>query len=207
MQGSTVLAQAQRLQEFAVCWFVVHVRAGRELATADLMQRNLQLEVFLPEVRQRWRGKMQLGPLFPGYLFVNAGSEEWRLAGVETTPGCGRLVRSGNPLTQTGDPVCVDGSILEQLKQHVEELNQVGGLPAHKLHPGDSVEITAGPLRGLIAIFQGPLTPSARVQVLLHFLGREQEVSVALDEVEPYGSPAVKRVRRTRGHGRKIHGR
>jgi transcriptional antiterminator RfaH len=194
-----------RLQEMVMCWCVVHVRAGRELATADLLQRNLRLQVYLPEVRQRWRGKMQLGPLFPGYLFINAGADEWRLADIEATPGCGRLVRSGSPLTQTGDPICVDDNILEQLQQHVAQLNEIGGLPAHKLHPGDSVEITAGPLRGLVAIFQGPLTPSARVQVLLHFLGREQEVSVALDEIEPSTFPSVKRMRRTRGHGRRIH--
>lgn len=190
-----------------MCWCVVHVRAGRELAAADLLQRNLRLRVYLPEVRQRWQGKMQLGPLFPGYLFVSTGSETGsetgRLAQVEAMPGCGRLVRSGSWTTPAAEPVRIEDGVVAQLQQHVEQLNATGGLPALRLRSGDSVQIKTGPMRGLDAIFLGPLTPAARVQVLLHFLGREQQVTVALDDIEPC-APDVKRVRRTRGHGRRI---
>jgi transcription antitermination factor NusG len=175
------------------------------LATADLLQRDLNLNVYLPEVVQRWHGKMQMGPLFPGYIFVSDSSETGKLAEVDMTPGCGRLVRMGSQNVRVTEPIRVAEHVVIQLQHKVLDLNDSGGLVAHSLHPGDSVQIMAGPMHGLSAVFLGPLTPSARVQVLLHFLGRDQEVTVALDDVEACAS-APKRVRRTRGHGRHIHG-
>jgi transcription antitermination factor NusG len=186
-------------------WNVVHVRAGQELVAADLLERHLQLRVYLPEVMQRRHGKLQLSPLFPGYLFVNETGATGGLGDVDKTPGCGRLVRSGDPIAHSGEPVAIDDGVVVHLQQQVAALNAIGGLPVHNLHPGDQVTITGGPMRGLAAIFLGPLTPAARVKVLLHFLGREQQVSVKLGDVEP-SPPVVQRVRRTRGHGRRIHG-
>jgi transcriptional antiterminator RfaH len=185
-------------------WSVVHVHVGRELATADRLQRDLELNVYLPEVVQCRRGKMQMRPLFPGYLFVGADSRTGSLGNVDVTPGCGRLVRSGSQDIRGAEPVYVAEEVLRQLQHNVAHLNGAGGLPAHNLHPGDSVQITAGPMRGLGAVFLGPLTPSARLQILLHFLGCEQRVLIGLDSIE--ASPASStRVRRTRGHGRRIH--
>ena len=189
-----------------MCWCVVQVRAGRELAAAGLLQKNLDLSVYLPEVMQRYHGKTQLGPLFPGYLFARDDLGGGTLAQVDATPGCGHVVRMGKGLTPTGDRVSVPDDVIQQLQAKVARFNQAGGLPAHNLHPGDSVQITKGPMHGLSAVFLGPLTPAARIQVLLHFLGREQAVMVATDSVEPCAPAAApKRIRRTRGHGRYIH--
>ncbi len=192
-----------------MCWCVVQVRVGRELLAADLIQKDLRLVVYLPEVLQRWRGKMQLGPLFPGYLFAHdeaAQGSQGRdsLAQIDSTPGCGHLVRFGSPMARTAERIAVADEVVELLRAKVRQLNQGGGLPAHNLHPGDPVQITAGPMEGLNAIFLGPLTPAARIQVLLHFLGREQAVTVPVDSVVAC-APELKRVRRTRGHHRYIH--
>jgi transcriptional antiterminator RfaH len=188
-------------------WCVVHVHVGRELATADRLQRDLNLNVYVPEVVQCRRGKMQMRPLFPGYLFVGADSRTGALGNVDVTPGCGRLVRSGSQGIRGAEPVYVAEEVLRQLQHNVAHLNGAGGLPGHNLHPGDSVQITAGPMRGLGAVFLGPLTPSARVQILLHFLGCEQRVLIGLDSIEasPKSPASSTRVRRTRGHGRRIH--
>jgi transcriptional antiterminator RfaH len=188
-----------------MCWCVVHVRVGRELAVADLLQRSLHLKVYLPEVTQRWRGRTELGPLFPGYLFVADEARSGALAAIDLTPGCGRLVRMGSQQVRAAEPISVTGEIIHQIQAQVSQLNRTGGLPAHNLHPGDSVHITGGPMRGLHAIFLGPLTPAERVQVLLRFLGREQEVSVGVDDIEAV-APPIKRLRRTRGQGRRIRG-
>ncbi len=187
-----------------MCWCVVQVRAGRELAAADLLQKNLDLNVYLPEVMQRWHGKTQLGPLFPGYLFARDDLGCGALAQVDATPGCGHLVRLGSCTTRSAERVNVPDDVVRLLQEKVALLNQAGGLPAHNLHPGDMVQITAGPMLGLSAVFVGPLTPAARIQVLLHFLGREQAVMVAAECVEPC-APVPPRTRRTRGHGRFIH--
>jgi transcriptional antiterminator RfaH len=185
-------------------WYIVQVRVGRELAAADLLQKALHLIVYLPEVLQRWHGKTQLGPLFPGYLFAHEDCARGSLAQVDSTPGCGHLLRFGSPMARTAERIAVADEVVELLRAKVQQLNQGGGLPAHHLHPGDQVQITAGPMEGLNAVFLGPLAPAARIQILLHFLGREQAVTVPLDSVVPC-APAVKRVRRTRGHRRHIH--
>lgn len=182
-------------------WCVVHVRVGRELAAASLLERNLQLEVFLPEVKQQWRGKLQLGPLFPGYLFVADGAG--CMGDIDATPGCGRLVRAGRS-ERLAPPVSVTGSFVEQLRSHVAQLNDMGGLPRHNLHPGDHVRILSGPLQGFYALFVGPSTPAARVRVLLNFLGRDQQIAVDFNDLEPC-SPPQRPPRRTRGQGRRIH--
>ena len=187
-------------------WCVVHVRVGRELAAAGLLERNLQLDVFLPEVKQHWRGKMQLGPLFPGYLFV--ADQAGKVSEIDSTPGCGRLVRT-NSHERMSAPVYVAHAFVEQLRGHVAILNETGGLPRHNLHPGDYVRILSGPLQGFDALFLGSAAPSTRVRVLLNFLGRDQEIALALDALEPCSPPpspanAQHPPRRTRGHGRRI---
>jgi transcriptional antiterminator RfaH len=186
-------------------WYVVKVRAGRELATAELLQNNLQLKVYVPEVMQSWRGKTQLQPLFPGYLFVHGGCGRGALAQIDVTPGCGRLVRFDSGTAHTDACIAVGDDDVRLLRARVLQLNQSGGLPAYHLHPGDPVEITAGPMQGVNALLLRLLPSTARVQVLLHFLGREQKVTVAMDSVTPC-APAQKGTRRTRGHGRYIGG-
>ncbi len=186
-----------------MCWCVIHVRAGREPAAADLLQRTLQLKVYLPEVLQRRQGKTQPGPLFPGYLFVrdDPPAVRWRrwtpppaaVTSCAWAGGTRRLPRESASRRKWCN--CC---------RRRSRLNQAGGLPAHNLHPGDTVQITGGLMRGLSAVFVGPLTPAARIQVLLQFLGREQTLTVAAESVEPC-APAWKRPRRTRGHGRAIH--
>ncbi len=100
------------------------------------------------------------------------------------------------------EPVQVPGDQVAQLCGRVETINAAGGLPAHNLHAGQPVQILRAPLQGLDAVFLGPLTPAARVQVLLQFLGRQQQVEVDVNAIEP--STVLKRPRRTRGHGRRI---
>jgi transcriptional antiterminator RfaH len=186
-------------------WYVVQVRAGREHLAASLLQNSLHLGIYIPEVMQCWRGEKQLAPLFPGYLFVHGGCGEGTLAKIDATPGCGRLVRFGSAAAPADECIAIGDDAIRLIQARVLQLNEGGGLPAHHLHPGDPVEITAGPMQGLRALFLGPLTPAARVQVLLRFLGREQKVTVALDSVVPR-TPAWKGRRRTRGHGRYIGG-
>jgi len=62
-----------------------------------------------------------------------------------------------------------------------------------------------GPFQGLETVFAGPTTPSKRVQVLLNFLGRLTKVEVEVSALEKRAeSVRLKRIRYTRGKGRKI---
>jgi transcription antitermination factor NusG len=186
-------------------WYVVHVQAGRELFAAGLLERNLGLDVYYPEVLQPRRGQRQRIALFPGYLFLAA---DWRHSApgdVDRTPGVVRLVRGGD-----ATPAAIADTVVDALRTRTAAIDAAGGLPAHPFHPGDRVEITDGPLQGLEAVFLGPLTAAARVQVLLQFLGQEQQVEVPVDllvpRAAPLPTPPVHRPRRTRGKGRRVTG-
>jgi transcription antitermination factor NusG len=185
-------------------WYVVHTRIGRELTAATLLEQNLHFDVYLPEVLQRRRGKVQPVPLFPGYLFVRAVENHAALELIDQTPGCGHLVRFGRGQGEgPGTPAELPAGLVARLRRQAEAINDAGGLPVHNLQEGQVVEITSGPLQGFEAVFVGPMKPAARVEVLLRFLGQEQHVEVDADALKPRQA-MVKRPRRTRGGGRKI---
>ena len=183
-------------------WYVLHTKPRRELLVASLLDRQEALSLFLPEVKQRLRGELQLAPLFPGYLFVQADLAHLPAHLLTHTPGVIGLVGSER------QPLPVADEVIAHLRQRVAEVNLQGGLILHSFHEGERVRITAGSLQGLDAVFVGPLHPATRVQVLLHFLGRQQQVEVDADLLEkaPSLHPAElrPRARRTRGHGRRI---
>jgi transcription antitermination factor NusG len=103
-------------------------------------------------------------------------------------------------------PIAIPEMVVDQIHTQVSELNARGGLAAHQFQPGDTVWIKAGPLRGLEAAFQGPMTPTERVRVLIEFLGGLREAEVNVDDLERVGAapPSPGQERRTRGKGRPI---
>jgi transcription antitermination factor NusG len=105
-------------------------------------------------------------------------------------------------------PQAVPRLVINALKERLDSLNAEGGLPQHNFKLGETVWLKSGPFRGLQAIFLGPLTPSARVKILLEFLGRSNEVKVDLGDLihshASHAGPPPKRHRGTRGGGRII---
>ncbi len=83
-------------------WYVVHVQAGRELFAAGLLERNLEMAVYFPEVIQPRHGRRQRMALFPGYLFVDADWAHTAPGDVDRTPGVIRLVRGGDGIAEIG---------------------------------------------------------------------------------------------------------
>jgi transcriptional antiterminator RfaH len=178
-------------------WYVVHAKSQKELLAASMLEDQRKLTDFLPEVLQKYRDKMKLRPFFPGYLFVKADLEVVEYTAINSTPGVIRLVAFDQR------PLPLNSDIIEGIRSEVERLNSEGGLPAISYQPGESVRLIEGPLKGLQAVFVKHLRPSERVLVLLKFLGQENEVELDLSEIER--ASVVRRKRRTRGKGRKIH--
>jgi len=56
-----------------------------------------------------------------------------------------------------------------------------------ELKPDDTVEIAAGPFRGLTAVVTQPMPSRERVKVLLEFLGRNLVAEVGVNELLPSG--------------------
>ena len=123
-------------------------------------------------------GELSL-PLFPGYFFVQWSSLNEEPGAIDSTPGCGRLVRTSST-EATAQPIALPPTVIEWLRAQEEAGVQ---LPV--------------PLPGLEAALNELLSPRSRVTALLQAIGAE----TAGEEDEP----SVKRPRRTRGRGRKIH--
>lgn len=181
-------------------WYVIHTKPQQELLASSMLEDRLELNVYLPEVLQSYRGQMQLRPLFPRYLFLQVDLSEVELTTINSTPGVIHLVAFGDR------PLPLREGVVAGIRQEVDHLNETGGLLPATYHSGDVVRLTEGPLRGLHAIFLRHLRPKERVLVLLNFLGQENEVELNLAELEPASSLRPQRRRRgTRGKGRKIN--
>lgn len=151
-------------------WYAVRTKARKEdFAAQQLEQRGVS--VFLPRIAEF--GRDQIGPLFPGYLFVQIAllQQYYR---VVWTPGVRRFVAFG-PV-----PTAVPEGVICLLESSAGE----GGVirPLSPFRVGDRVQITAGPLAGLIAVIQRPCSQRGRVKILLDFLrqGACVELPVAL---------------------------
>lgn len=179
-----------------LAWYVVHTKPRQELLAASLLEERWPVTVYAAQVVQRRGGRTRRVPLFPGYLFVQADLEQTPASALNAVPGVVRLVAFG------ARPQPVPAAVVARLVEQVDALNAAGGLPAHPFRPGDVVQLTSGPLAGLDAVFVGPMRPAERVRVLLAFLGSLSEVEVAVTALAPVA--AARRVRRTRGKGRRV---
>jgi len=177
-------------------WYVVHTKPQQELLAVSMLEDQRNLLVYLPEVLQKYRGKVQMRPFFPSYLFVEADFDTIEYTAINSTPGVIRLVAFDN------HPLPLKPDIIQGIRQEVKRLNAKGGMPSESYREGESVRLKEGPLAGLHAVFVNHLEPQDRVLVLLNFLGQENEVELDLSEIER--ASTVRRKRRTRGGGRKI---
>ena len=184
-------------------WYAVHCQHAREVQAAAAIKTFLDLQVYLPQVQQRVRGKNQAAPFFPGYLFVRADFQIVAPSKLNTMPGVIRL------LTFDDQPRSIPAAVIEHIRMHVSDIDAHGGLSAHHFQPGDTVRLKTGPFRGLEAAFLGPMKPSERARVLVDFLGGLREADVSVDDLERVRSAPlpVQQGRRSRGKGRPINRR
>jgi transcription antitermination factor NusG len=189
----------------APAWFAVHCTPFKEWLAATALGDQLGLNVYLPQIKQRVRGRTRYLPLFPRYLFVQSDIDCLAVNRINAIAGIVRLV------SFDGAPQSIPHGVIEHIRRQINLINAEGGMPQHNFRPGSVVRLKSGPLQGLDAIFIGPMSPSERVRILIEFLGSQREAEVDVDlleavAAEPVGvEQAVRRPRRTRGHGRFIH--
>lgn len=183
-------------------WYALYTKPNAEYrVVAALSRRGIQ--TFLPEIESpHRRPERRRRPFFPCYLFIRVDFGQVRISSVQWTPGLRRVVAFG------ARPVPLSDEVISLIRRKLEGLNAAGGWPAHTFQPGETVRITDGPLKGMLAIFEGPSKPSERVRVLLTFLGQAKRMNLPAADLEKAppeaGAPASKRPRRTRGRGRRI---
>ncbi len=153
-------------------WFVVRTKARKEdLAVRQLEHRGVA--VFLPRILEYKRE--QIAPLFPGYLFVRICLFD-QYYHVVWTPGVRSFVAFGRL------PTPIPESVICLIAASAGE----GGIirPLAPFKPGDRVQITNGPLAGLMAVVQRPCSGRGRVQILLDFLRQGATVELPVGFVD-----------------------
>ncbi|MBM4460057.1 MAG: hypothetical protein FJ011_20235 [Chloroflexi bacterium] len=179
-------------------WYALYTKPNAEAqVTRTLMARGFT--TFLPLLPSR--PDERLRPLFPAYLFVRCDLAILGIARLQWVPGLRRIVSIGSR------PAVVPDAAIELIRAELHQIEQRGGLPTHAFKPGDDVIIDSGPLAGLRGVFQGPLGPAARVNILIRFLGHANRAEVPVENLrapsEEDEEPREHR-RSTRGRGRYI---
>ncbi len=150
-------------------WFVAKVRRGAESALQEQMM-PLGVEVYSPEIIVNKAGRRRLEPLFPTYLFcrVDATGELW--VRVRHARGLKYVLGSEQR------PAPVDDGIIATIEERVRAWNAGGWREAFT--PGERVMVTAGPLKGLEAIFVRYLPAKERCKILISTLALQHEVEL-----------------------------
>jgi transcriptional antiterminator RfaH len=162
-------------------WYAVQTKPRREsLAEEHLARQGYDVHLPLLESARRRRGRWRpvVEPLFPGYLFVKLDLRHDDWAPIRSSRGVATgLVRFG------GVPRSVPEGVVEGL---LAAGTGAGGALRrdHPFRAGDRVEIVAGPLAGLRAVFLAP-TGAERVQLLLEMLGRQNRVVLSRHHLTP----------------------
>jgi transcriptional antiterminator RfaH len=158
-------------------WYLLRTKTGGE----RIAQRQLGAVVestLLPlakmRVRQRDRVVERIGPLFPCYLFAyfSLGAAARK---IRYTPGVRDIVRFGEHVA------VVPGWVVDQLM-----LRCVDGpieLSKARLSEGAPVRVIGGPFRQFEAVFDGYLSGTERVAVLLSIMNAKRRVVMPMTMV------------------------
>ena len=161
-----------------ISWFAARTRSRHEKAVVALVE-NEGLEAFLPTSPRwsRWKDRKKRidWPLFPGYCFVHAApnvlSKVRKCAGVVSI------------LSSEGRPAPIPDYEIESVRKLVA--THLTGDPCPLIQEGALVEVTSGPLRGIIGrlVRKGS---QARLIISVGLLGQGISVGVDAADVKPY---------------------
>lgn len=151
-------------------WYAVQARAKQEeRAAVNLM--SVGLTTLLPMIRQPQRAVSAIGtaPLFPRYLFVRCEIARF-VQKIRYTRGVARLLGTSD------GPTPIDDAIIESIQSRIGKDGFVQ--LTDFLEAGDPVEITSGPLKGLVGIFCSATSAAQRVVLLLNTVNSQMRVLV-----------------------------
>ena len=152
-------------------WYVVYSKPQNEVhAKFHLELKGLQVffpKLLLPESAKK---RKRIIPLFPNYLFVHINVLSHEYYAAIWSPGVRRIV------SFNGYPASIDEKIVQLL---MRESGPNGIIVARStLKCGQEVQITGGPLTGLVGIIHEPPNANGRVKILLQILNRQAKVDV-----------------------------
>lgn len=154
-------------------WFVIHTKPRDEHRVKSHLEA-MEIETLLPlcESFIYSHGKMcrALGPLFQNYLFAKLNLE-CHYYKIKWTRGVNRILGIGN------EPTPVSEMMIQMLKDRMGNDNAVKLL--EEFREGDLVQITSGPLKDFVGVFQRRLSFGERVRILLNMIGADVPVQIS----------------------------
>ena len=164
--------------EAEVRWFAIWTRSRHEQVVREQLDRK-GIEAFLPTVT-RWshwkdRKKEIDWPLFPGYCFARFDPRE-RLPVLK----CTGVV---NIISFESEPAPIPDSEIQGVRQLVE--SELAYDPCPLIHEGMMVEVTHGPLRGVVGrlLRKGA---HARLMLSVDLIGQAVSVEVDASDIRAY---------------------
>ena len=156
-------------------WFALYTKPRCEFKARNQLS-SINTDYYLPTIKKyhQWsdRKKEIEEPLIRGYIFIYADEHE-RLLSLEQ-PSVVRCVCQG------GRASCIPDWQIENLKK-IETLNS--DLEVYNgIIPGEKVEITSGPLKGVIGTFEN-IGCRNRFAVSIDILNRSVIVQLANDSI------------------------
>jgi transcriptional antiterminator RfaH len=155
-------------------WLLLQTKS-REESRAQEQLENQGCRVFCPyigmEKISRGKRQVQQEPLFPGYLFLKIDDEQSSISftSIRSTRGVSKIVRFGEDYTKL--PQNLIDSILERVSQTHTPLSK------NTPQPGNKVNITEGPFKGMEAIYQ-QADGAMRSMVLINLLHQQSSLTI-----------------------------
>jgi transcriptional antiterminator RfaH len=154
-------------------WYVIQSKPGDEYRVETHLI-NQEIEIFLPllETHQYCSGKMiqKIKPLFPNYLFARLDLK-LHYYKVKWTRGVSKILGTGD------GPISISGEVVQRIREKVGKDNLVKLEEEWK--EGDIVQITSGPFKELMGIFQKKMSDNGRVRILLSLIGVDIPVQIS----------------------------
>jgi len=155
-----------------VKWYVIQTKPGDE-HRVETHLLNQEIEIFLPllETPQYCNGKMvqRIKPLFPNYLFARLDLK-LHYYKVKWTRGVSKILGAGD------GPISISEKVVQTIREKVGKDNLVKLEGEWK--EGDIVQITSGPFKELMGIFQKKMSDNGRVRILLSLIGVDIPVQI-----------------------------
>ncbi len=160
-------------------WFAVWTRSRHEQTVRDQLERK-HVEVFLPTITRwsRWKDRKKKidWPLFPGYCFA-------RFNRADSLPvlKCSGVV---SIVSFEGRPAPIPEYQLDGIRRLVGSELQYDPCPL--VHEGMMVEVSHGPLRGVVGRLLRKDTHRARLVLSVDLIGQAVSVEIDAADVKPY---------------------
>jgi transcription antitermination factor NusG len=160
-------------------WYAIWTRSRHEQVVRDQLEKK-QIEAFLPTIT-RWshwkdRKKKIDWPLFPGYCFArfdpNDSLQILKCSGVVTI------------VSVDSKPAPIPAFELDSIRVLVASQLQFDPCPL--LREGMMVEVTHGPLKGVIGRLMRKDSPRARLVLSVDLIGQAVSVEVDAADVRQY---------------------